>query len=73
MSSYSKTIRAAVKALEEEAAPIAALRARAKKESGRLTEPGKDLLRWGKKHNLPQAEMARLLGITPAGVTPYYK
>jgi hypothetical protein len=73
MSTPSKIIRQQVKVLEEAAAPIAAVRSRAKKDTGRLTDFGKDLLRTGKKHGIPQAEMARLLGITPAGVTPYYK
>ncbi len=73
VSTPSKIIRQQVKALEEAAAPVSAVRARAKKDTGRLTDFGKDLLRTGKKHSIPQAEMARLLGITPAAVTPYYK
>lgn len=73
MSSPSKIIRQQVKILEEAAAPIEALRALAKKDTGRLTDFGKDILRTGKKHGAPQADMARFLGITPAAVSPYYK
>ncbi len=72
MSTAGQTIRKQVKILEAAAEAVEQVRNEAKKESGRLTPFGRDLLAAGKKNGVQQAVLARLLDISPGAVSQHY-
>jgi hypothetical protein len=72
MSEAGKHIRKHLKVLEGAAAATEQIRAEAKKDSGHLTQFGRDLLAAGKKNDVQQAIMVRLLDISAGAVSQHY-
>jgi len=73
MSEAGRNIRKQLKVLEGAAEAAEQIRAEAKRESGRLTPFGRDLLAIGKKNGIQQAIMARLLDVSAGAVSQHYK
>lgn len=72
MSETGKIIRKQLKVLEGAAGATEQLRAEAKKDSGRLTQFGRDLLAAAKKNGVQQAVMVRLLDVSAGAVSQHY-
>ena len=56
----------------ERSSPVTAIRSLCVRESGRLTEDGRDLLDWARNRKISQRAIASLLGITDSAVSNYY-
>lgn len=72
MVGASTKIRKLLKEMERESAVTEELRDLTKTEGGRLTPFGVGLIRAAAEHGVPQAAIARILGISPAAVSRRY-
>jgi len=72
MSEPGNMIRLHLKSLERDVDSLAELRRLSKTEGGRLTDVGRDFLRFAKRMELKQSFVAKLLDITPGAVSQHY-
>ena len=56
----------------ERKSPLAAFRRMCIADSGRLTNDGKDFLRWAQNRQITQRALADLLQVTPSAVSNFY-
>ncbi|ESQ92702.1 hypothetical protein ABAC460_02415 [Asticcacaulis sp. AC460] len=71
MSAF-KIIRSQLKIIETEAGLLALLRIYAKTDGGRLTDFGRDLISSAKRSGIKQADIAKLLDLSPGAVSQHY-
>jgi hypothetical protein len=73
MTDPVKIIRRETLRLKAAAAPVWELRETCKTSGGRLTDAGRDFIRWAKKTKVvSQATVARVLDVTPAAVSRHW-
>lgn len=72
MSEPGNMIRQHLKSLELDVDLLAELRRLSKTEGGRLTDVGREFLRFARRMELKQSFVAKLIDITPGAVSQHY-